>query len=531
MTRYFKDPNTNLTSNNTRKQGRKLLAVEKVYQDSKEILLLVDHLAQLKKKTCLLTRRDCSDDDDELASSNVAEIARVTSQLNQLKRDHLLKSVANDNTKDYSPEFQLTVFKELLNTLFDRQSNIIFTEKEVKQVFDNFKNSTDDDLYEQALRFVLLNYLVSSNDIKFSTSLEKPKDITANFEYLVLDIVLPSIRKNLNRYNSPSSTSSATRLATEIRALISIYLFTWYDSKCENDIESDISVLFEILKNTNNDVILQTSLAAITLLTFFSENWFDAIESSALNLFETFQTQSLRHKLVTGQALAFLYSIYDYSEQHAELVTSKENSVPYMFNIPTIDNGQLDYELSQTEVSLRLSTETDYTDDHLLEKIKSSINASLVRADTREPYPSDYDCYEHHVLDNIKSLDLSLRNDGISYSWLQALVYPTLIWLFESRLNTELQHSTLVSNAYYSLSAYSVFWSRTNQRQKLFRYTHLHDPKFVKSAHIDQAQRQQHDSSSGDEYGHKSNQPRHRRKSPKAIRKSNKHAKNLLVVA
>jgi hypothetical protein len=107
-------------------------------------------------------------------------------------------------------------------------------------------------------------------------------------------------------------TTSVTLLATNTKALISSYLFTWYDSKPENGIECDISVLFEILEN-NNDIILQTSLAAITLLIFHSENWFDAIESSALNLFENFQTQSLRGKLVIGQVLAFLYSTYNYS--------------------------------------------------------------------------------------------------------------------------------------------------------------------------------------------------------------------------
>jgi hypothetical protein len=525
MTRYFKDPNTNLTSNNTRKQGRKLLAVEKVYQDSDEILQVNERLTQLKKESDLISRRDVSDSD--LSSSNAAEIVRITSKLNKLKRDHLLKSVVNDNTKDYSFEFQLTVLRELLTTLFDRQPNINFSEKEVKQVFNNFKNSKNDDLYDYSLRFVLLNYLANKNEIKFPNLLEKPRDVT-NFEDLVLETVLPSIRKNLQRYNSDSTTSSSTRLATDIKALISIYLYTWYDCKTDKNIESDIFVLFEILENTNDDVILQASLAAVTLLTFYSENWFDTIESSALKLFEIFQNRSLQDKLLIGQALAFLYNIYDYSEQHADLATSKENSVPYIFNIPTIDNGQLDYELSQTATNLRLSTETDYTDDHFLEKIKSSIDASLVLANASEPHPSEYGRYEQHVLEITKFLDLGLRRDGINYSWLQVLVYPTLIWLFESHLNIELQRSTLVSNVYYSLSAYSVFWSRTNQRLKLFRYTHIHDPKFVKCAHLDQARR---DSNSDDDYERHSGKHRHRRKSPKATKKFSKHEKNLLSFA
>lgn len=522
MTRYFKDPNTNPTSNNIRKQGRKLLSVDKVYQDSDEILELTERLTQLKKEASLTSRRD-----DDPFTSNAADIASVTNKLSKLKRDHLLKSVANENTKDYSSEFQLTVLRELLTILFDRQPHAEFSEREVKQVFNNFKNSKNDDLYDDSLRFVLLTYVVNKNDIKFPNPLEKPKDVI-DFEDLVLDTILASIRKNLQRYNSDSTTTSAARLTTDIKALISIYLYTWYDSKADNNIESDISVLFEILENTNDDVILQTSLAAITLLTFYSENWFDAIESSALKLFEIFQNRSLQDKLVIGQALAFLYSIYDYSEQHADLITSKENSVPYLFNIPTIDNGQLHYELSQLATDLRLSTETDYTDDHLLEKIKSSINASLVRADSSEPHPNDYDRYEQQVLDNINSLNLGLRRDGINYSWLQVLVYPSLIWLFESRLSTELQRSTFVSNVYYSLSAYSVSWSRTNQRLKLFRYTHINDPKFVKNAHIDQARR---NSNSSDEYERHSDKHRHRRTSPKTMKKVSKLEKNLLSFA
>ena len=236
MTRYFKDPNTNPTSNNIRKQGRKLLSVDKVYQDSDEILELTERLTQLKKEASLTSRRD-----DDPFTSNAADIASVTNKLSKLKRDHLLKSVANENTKDYSSEFQLTVLRELLTILFDRQPHAEFSEREVKQVFNNFKNSKNDDLYDDSLRFVLLTYVVNKNDIKFPNPLEKPKDVI-DFEDLVLDTILASIRKNLQRYNSDSTTTSAARLTTDIKALISIYLYTWYDSKADNKIESDISV-------------------------------------------------------------------------------------------------------------------------------------------------------------------------------------------------------------------------------------------------------------------------------------------------
>lgn len=518
MSRYFKDPSsTNRSAGNVRKLGRKPLVVENVYQDSDEINQVSQQLAQLKKEH-FESRKDS---DDYLFNSAETEILNVASRLSKLKRDHLLKSVANENAKGYSADFQSLVLKELLNTIFGRQPNIDFSEIEVKRIFNNFKDANEDELYKDSLRFVLLNYFVTKNDIDFPDPLEKPQEVV-DFESLVLDFLFPFIRKALTLYVTDFSVCSVNRVAINIQALTLIYLFTWYDSKTDLEIDNDISVLFKILESTDNDVIFQSSLAAVTLLTFFSENWFDSIEDSASRLFEIYQSSSLKNNLLIGKALAFFYSIYDYSEQYADLKISKENSAPYMLNIPTIDNAQLFYEISQTSKNLRLSTETDFTDDHLFEKVQSSINASLILADTSEPISDDYESYEQAVLKKIKSLKISVRNDGIDHSWLQALVYPTLIWLFESRFDTELRRSTLVSNVYYSLSAFSVSWSRTSQRLNLFRYTHINDPKFIKSAHIEQAR------SNSPEVESHVHSNKNYKKTPKELKKIRKHDKNLL---
>jgi hypothetical protein len=91
---------------------------------------------------------------------------------------------------------------------------------------------------------------------------------------------------------------------------------------------------------------------------------------------------------------------------------------------PSIDNDHLSAELFQTVTNLKTSVQPSFTDDHLFEKIQSSINVSLVIANDSEPLPTEYNQYEQQLLNKISLLNISLCKDGTDYFWLQVLVYP-----------------------------------------------------------------------------------------------------------
>lgn len=457
------------------------LGIKKVFQNSEEIYQTAKHLAQLKKKYFQLQK----DSSVDFADPAVTEIIDVNDKLKNLEKDYLLKSVANNGIQDYCAHFESTELKAIGNSLLDREYNLSFSESEVKTVFNKFKDSYDDSLHEESLRFLLLNYVINENVIKFPDSLGEPKNI-ATFKSLILDNVLPFIRESLTHSNTGSATSSIYRVASNIQALISIYLFFWYDSKIDIEFESDVYLLFEIMENTKDIVTFQFSIAAVTLLAFHSENWFDSIDSNAMKLFEIYQNCTLEKKVFVGKALAFFYSIYDYSDQHVHPEKSGENSAPYTFKIPTIDNDRLFTELSQTVSDFKTNIQPGFMDDQSIEKIQASINASILLVNDSELLPTDYNQYEQKVLNKIKALDIGPRNDGNGCSWLQVLVNPVFTWLFGSHFDTEVQKNQLARNVYYSLSASSISTARTNQRLNLSRYTHFNDPKFIKSPHIHQ---------------------------------------------
>ena len=135
--------------------------------------------------------------------------------------------------------------------------------------------------------------------------------------------------------------------------------------------------------------------------------------------------------MFVGKALAFFYSIYDYSDQHVHPEKSGENSAPYTFKIPTIDNDRLFTELSQTVSDFKTNIQPGFMDYQSIEKIQACINASICLLIFRAP-SKDYNQYEQKVLNKIKALDIGPRNDGNGCSWLQVLVNPVFTWLFGS---------------------------------------------------------------------------------------------------
>ena len=363
---------------------------------------------------------------------------------------------------------------ELLARQLSNCQVVPFTKKRMELIAEQAFPVRDDEMTSLALRTILLAFCVNMNSDNDTSLLELKQfqdEPELSYEPYFSSEVLPTLR---NVIKSPQDYTSLV-LAHTVYALTCLNLFMFFDSEAwEKEVEADLSLLLGLLDSHESTQVNEAAVAGIALLVYYSKDWNETIETVLFQLFELYQVKPPAVQVAIGKAIAFMYSLYDFSDQYTTSEIGPNTS--FRFEIHTVENGQLMYELEHTAAALKKQTGSKLEPE--LKKIKQSISFCLSPSDQPEPMPDTYDGYDRLIFEKLDGLNIGNKKTVINFSWLQDLMYTPLVWLFESSLATSEQHNDFVSNAFYSLCSLAVLTAKQDKRKGFTRSHHMRDPAF-----------------------------------------------------
>ena len=272
-------------------------------------------------------------------------------------------------------------------------------------------------------------------------------------------------------------------LTFTVYAFTCLHLLLSFDTEAwEQKVASDLFLLVGLLNNHNNTEVNDAAVEGIALLVYHSQNWNDTIETALFELFELYQIEPPLIQVTIGKAIAFMYSLYDFSEQFS--TWKKDPNSSLMFEIYTADNGQLMYELEHSRTcSKKLGSPKV---EHELKKVKKSISLCLNPFDQCDFSLDNYEPHDRQLLEKLYDLKIGNSKSAIHTSWLQDLLYEPLVWLFQSFLGICEQRNDFVSNAFYSSCSLAVHTAKQDKRKGYTRSRHMRDPAFQLRAREEQ---------------------------------------------
>lgn len=418
-------------------------------------------LAELRLKEFQeeLARANRDDDENwiEIAKQDIVhakhelEIARYKLAIETLETAHgvhgkpfrlqALKHISLQLSKYHDVKY-LGVCKKDVNILFD-------------QAFPVENSGKFQSIFEESVRALVLCLIIDRDEYSTFYTTE----------------VLPKLRAVIKSYDEYTTES----LVSAINAFTCLQFFLWVDAdEFAPDVDSDLTLLLKLLENNDDGQVNEAAIAGISLLTFYSSNLNEAIEDTLYRLLELYEYKKVSVQVIIGKAVALMYSLYDFSEQH----DSPDKFSNFRFSVPTVDNGQLMHDLNVT--TNKLDDENDFRAKNVFNKIKESISFCLVPWNSPDMYPDLYKDHELSIYEKSKALNISEKKGVDHYSWLQDLLYDTWIWIFSSHLPVQLKQSALVSTAFISTTCFSLHTAKENLRKGLSRYEHLSNPAFAK---------------------------------------------------